>query len=75
MMRTQIQLPDRIYAEAKRIAQEHEISLAEVVRRGVEWMIACYPPGRVADWEMPAAHALGDLQAPPEQWRALANTR
>ena len=28
MMRTQIQLPDRVYAEAKRIAQEHEISLA-----------------------------------------------
>ena len=35
MMRTQIQLPDRVYAEANRIAQEHEISLAEVVRRGI----------------------------------------
>lgn len=75
MMRTQIQLPDRIYAEAKRIAQEHEISLAEVVRRGVERMIALYPPGRDADWELPAARALGGFRAPADEWRELANER
>jgi hypothetical protein len=75
MMRTQIQLPDRVYAEAKRIAQEHEISLAEVVRRGIERMIALYPPGRAANWDLPAARALGGFQAPADEWRELANTR
>jgi hypothetical protein len=75
MMRTQIQLPDHVYAEAKRIAQEHEISLAEVVRRGLERMIALYPPGRNTDWDLPAARALGRFKAPVEQWRELANTR
>lgn len=75
MTRTQIQLPDRIYAEAKRIAQEHEISLAEVVRRGIERMIASYPPGRATDWKLPPARALGEFTAPADQWRELANTR
>lgn len=44
MIKTQIQLPDALYHEAKRVAREREMSLAEVLRRGVEYMAGVYPP-------------------------------
>jgi hypothetical protein len=45
MIKTQIQLPDRLCQEAKRVAQEREISFAEVLRRGVEYITRAYRPG------------------------------
>lgn len=44
MIKTQIQLPNALYYEAKRVAREREMSLAEVLRRGVEYMAGVYPP-------------------------------
>lgn len=75
MIRTQIQLPDELYHEAKRIAAEQEISLAEVLRRGVEHMQRIYPP-RPNDrpWQPPEPLELGAFQVPAEDWRELANT-
>jgi hypothetical protein len=75
MVKTQIQLPDTLYREAKRIAREREISFAEVVRRGVEYVTRIYPPleaGATA-WRIPTPSRLGAFQAPPKDWRALAN--
>ena len=61
MVKTQIQLPDRLYREAKRVAAEREISLAEVLRRGVEYITRVYPPLGATDagaWRLPkAVHA------------------
>ena len=75
MIRTQIQLPDELYREAKRIAAEQEISLAEVLRRGLEHMQRIYPPGRSdGPWQPPAPDALGEFRAPEERWRELGNT-
>lgn len=75
MVRTQIQLPDALYARAKRIAKRHEISLAELVRRGLEHMVHLFPadPLERVDWKLPAAIGLGELRAPVEDWRELAN--
>ena len=42
MIRTQVQLPDALYHDAKRIAREQELTLAEVVRRGLEHMVQIY---------------------------------
>ena len=55
MVKTQIQLPDRLYKEAKRVARERELSLAEVVRRGVEYITRVYPPlpAKRAAWSLP----------------------
>lgn len=55
MVKTQIQLPDKLYEEAKRVAREREMSLAEVVRRGVEYIAGVYPPvgEGAAKWKMP----------------------
>ena len=75
MTRTQIQLPDALYAQAKKVARQHEISLAELVRRGLEHMLRLYPidekpPG---GWELPDALSLGELRAPVSEWRELAH--
>lgn len=74
MIRTQIQLPDELYREAKRIAAEQEISLAEVLRRGLEHMRRVYPP-RPNDqpWQPPAPASLGEFKAQQQDWRELAN--
>ncbi|HPO37540.1 MAG TPA: hypothetical protein PLU38_02550 [Kiritimatiellia bacterium] len=49
MVRMQIQLPDILYSEAKQIASEREISFAEVVRRGVEYITRICPPLETGD--------------------------
>ena len=74
MVRTQIQLPDALYAEAKRVAREREMSLAEVVRRGVEYITRAYPAiGSQRSWAPPPPSRLGAFKASPEDWRLLVN--
>ncbi|MDZ4199569.1 MAG: antitoxin [Kiritimatiellia bacterium] len=73
MQRTQIQLPDRLFKAARALAGRKEISLAELVRRGLEYMIATSPEasGSTESWDLPTPH---DLQAmdpfKDEYWRA-----
>jgi hypothetical protein len=78
MIKTQIQMPDALYHEAKRLAEAREMSLAELVRRGLEYMIATHPDrGTSAEWEPPAPVHL-DLYADPfsdPDWRVQANLR
>lgn len=75
MIRTQVQLPDELYRDAKRIAEEREITLAEVVRRGLEHMARIYPPRNAptGGWRPPEPRHLGSFRSPVEQWRELAN--
>ena len=54
MIKTQVQLPDELYYKAKAIADQREWSLAEVVRRGIEYMTLAYPVRASAKpWEIP----------------------
>ena len=74
MVRTQIQLPDALYDEAKRVAREREMSLAEVVRRGVEYITRVYPPVTGGKpWSPPTPSDLGPFRAPEEDWRLIVN--
>lgn len=74
MIKTQIQLPDELYKEAKRIARERQMSLAEVMRRGLEYMSQVYPPLRSTQvWSPPKPQHLGSFIADPDKWRELAN--
>jgi hypothetical protein len=77
MVRTQVQLPDELYRRAKNLAAAHEITLAEVVRRGLEHMLRIYPSARAEAevWRPPMARPLGRFKAPAEQWRELGNER
>jgi hypothetical protein len=75
MTRTQIQLPDDLYQRAKTFAEQREISLAEVARRGIELFIARFPsePGTGREWSLPIIDA-GGLKVPLEQLREIATS-
>ena len=74
MIKTQVQLPDELYKEAKRVAREREMSLAEVMRRGIEYMARVYPPLQSSRaWSPPMPKHLGSFLATPDDWRELAN--
>ena len=76
MTRTQIQLPDALYDQAKRLAEAREISLAELVRRGLETILSRFPahPAERDTWELPKPRSLGgdDFFANPD-WRYEIN--
>lgn len=60
MIKTQVQIPDHLYHEAKRIAADYEMSFAEVVRRGLERVTADYPRrANPATWSPPSPEILG----------------
>ena len=40
MTRTQIQLPDDVYERARKVCESREISMAELARRGFEYMLS-----------------------------------
>lgn len=67
MVKTQVQIPDELYREAKRIAREREISFAEVVRRGLETIVRVYPrlPQGRHQWAPPEPQRLG--------WKGLSH--
>ncbi len=75
MTKTQIQLPDPLYHEVKRVANELDWPLAEVLRRGAEYMVRCHPPRAAApqEWKPPQPEHLGAFKAPFSEWRELAN--
>ena len=57
-----MQLPDALYSQAKLLAEKREISLAELVRRGIEYMISVSAPAASPDataWQLPEPMHLG----------------
>jgi len=72
MNRMQIQIPDELYREAKRVANEKEWSLPELCRRGLEHMVNISPKTQTMckAWALPEPHPLGgrDPFADPD-WR------
>ena len=67
MRRTQIQLSDDIYKRAKEVAETREISLAELARRGLEYMLSVYAPESAGNWQPPKPRRLG--------WKGLNDTQ
>ena len=67
MTRTQIQLPDDVYHRARAVCKRREISLAELARRGLEYILSVYAtqPGAGAEWQPPKPRRLG--------WRGLTD--
>ena len=77
MIRTQIQLPDELYDRTKRLAASKEVSLAELVRRGLEYVLSIYrldtPPQQ--GWHLESPAETGLLRDPfsNPDWRVEAN--
>ncbi|MCY4600530.1 MAG: ribbon-helix-helix protein, CopG family [Acidobacteria bacterium] len=67
MVKTQIQLPDRLYRDLKRLAAAREWSLAETLRRAAEQLLARHPNVTVpaSSWRPPVSDAVG--------WRGLSH--
>lgn len=61
MTRTQIQLPDEIHARARKVCEAREISMAELARRGIEYILSVYSPEPEAnpEWQPPTPRKLG----------------
>ncbi len=72
MIRTQIQLPDELYREAKAFCGEREMTLAELCRRSLEEYLARWPDSPKTPWQLPKLK-LGAFLAPESDWRELAN--
>ena len=68
MIRTQIQIPEPLYHELKRVAAQLDWSLAEVLRRGGELLVARYPKRSRSDteWTFPILEDVGEFLVPPE---------
>lgn len=73
MIRTQIQLPDELYRRAKQVAEERELSLAEMARRGLELFLARFPCQAVqpAAWQIPRIDG-GGIRLPLANLRTIA---
>lgn len=73
MIKTQIQIPDHLYDEAKRVAADYEMSFAEVVRRGIERIVTEYrPKAGLEDWQPPKPQKLGCHKLTDAQLKQLA---
>lgn len=77
MVKTQVQFPDELFREAKRVAGEQEMSFAEVVRRGLEMVIQGYPPGRMPGqkWTLPPPRKMGSPKLLERDWELAARDR
>jgi len=73
MTRTQIQLPDELHQEARKLCEEREISLAELARRGIEHMIMVLIRGnKDIPWLPPEPQSLGWSGIPEEELKRIA---
>ncbi|MFM8981573.1 MAG: antitoxin [Spartobacteria bacterium] len=75
MVKTQIQIPDHLFREAKRIAGECEMSFAQVVRMGLEGVVRQFPPARLSpdEWQPPVPVDMGAPLVAEEHWDALCH--
>ncbi len=74
MTRTQIQLPEPLFGKLKRIAKARDVSVAEVIRRGMEiYAQSCNEAPEASEpWTMPVLRKSGGHRVDPSTIRAEA---
>jgi hypothetical protein len=75
MTKTQIQVPERLFAQIKKFARQHEWSLAETFRRGAELLLEVYPedaPPVSQGWQPPTSGKVGWKGLSAAQLREIA---
>jgi hypothetical protein len=74
MKHIRIQLPLPLFEEIQRVAKLQQWSVTEVLRRGAEYMVRCFPAEKVPQlWAQPEPLEMGPFLAPVEEWRGLAS--
>lgn len=75
MVRMQVQLPDELYTRAKSAGAAQGISLAELVRRGLELALDQNPvPGPAQAWSLPRIEGAGFRGLSDNELRAQAQS-
>jgi hypothetical protein len=75
MTKTQIQVPEDLFAEIKEFAHQREWSLAETFRRGAELLLQTYAhdaPAASKTWRPPTSRRVGWKGLTAEQLRDIA---
>ncbi|MCH7224893.1 antitoxin [Haloferula sp. A504] len=73
MIRTQIQLPESLYREAKQLCEARELSMAELARRGLEHMVMVLnSKEKATPWAPPQPQALGWAGFSEEKLKSVA---
>ena len=75
MTKTQIQVPEELFADLKDFARQREWSLAETFRRGAELLLETYAKDAAPasqPWEAPSSRGVGWKGLSAEQLRDLA---
>ena len=75
MTKTQIQLPEELFAEIREFARRREWSLAETFRRGAELLLEVYSreaPAASQPWQAPSSSAVGWRGLSAEELKELA---
>jgi len=74
MTRTQIQLPEPLFGRLRSIAQTRDISVAELIRRGMEVYVMTFPETETAapPWTMPVLRGSGGHLMDPSSAKAEA---
>lgn len=74
MVRIQIQLPDDVFAKATKLCEAREVSLDELVRRGIESMLSVYAkePRKEDEWQLPKPRNLGWMGLSDEEIKEQA---
>ena len=75
MVKTQIQIPDTLYQRLKRIAEQQDWSLSEVMRKAAGHFITRFPedPKPKAVWRFPTLDCGGDFLTDPAHLRPEAD--
>jgi hypothetical protein len=73
MKRTQLQVPEPLYREVRRIARLNDWSVSEVFRRAVELLVAQFPTAKdgSTSWKLPHPRNLGAPKVDPSRWRGV----
>jgi len=75
MTRTQIQLPEPLFLQIKRIASARDWSVAELIRRGMEAYVKTIPEAELQNgsWSMPVLRGSGGhLMDPAKAYSEVA---
>ena len=75
MIKTQIQLPEGVYRRLKQISLQIDLSLAELIRRGAEYIVNSYDKPPDKDWEFPVLGNSKFKSSDSSKWREWANNR
>jgi hypothetical protein len=75
MVKTQIQVPEKLFRELRSFAKQREWSMAETFRRGAELLLQVYPEASEpssAVWTPPTSKRVGWKGLSPEELRQAA---